>query len=134
MLQIRDNIHIAPHSPSDSSSDDDRPASPKEESEDDHHQDKFVSLPNMKPTLQPVDESSQSATEVSMDDETSRMSMGYSEDSMQPVYGPNAREDSRLGFGAMKLAGASGLWFMELSHISLISVSYLLFFMIFSME
>ncbi|KAL4237430.1 putative RNA-binding protein 25 [Mactra antiquata] len=113
MLQIRDTINLAaaaqPHSPSDSSSDDDdRPTttSIKHESEDDH-QDKYISLPNMKPTLQPIDESSQSNTEMSADDEASRMSMGYSEDSMQPVYGPNTR-DERLGFGAMKLAGQSG--------------------------
>ena len=60
----------------------------------------------MKPTLQPVDDSSESvsATPASMDDEASRMSIGMSEDS-QPVYGPSTRDDSnsRLGFGSMKL-------------------------------
>ncbi|XP_045162235.2 RNA-binding protein 25-like isoform X2 [Mercenaria mercenaria] len=107
MLQINDNI--APHSPSESSSEDEHPASPPREPSEEESQEKFTALPNMKPTLQPVDESSRSAGEASADDEASRMSIGYSEDSQQPVYGPNAREDSRLGFGAMKFsANASG--------------------------
>lgn len=96
MLQIKDNI--APNSPSESSSEEERPTSIKEESEEE----KYTALPNMKPTLQPVDESSQSAGEVSADDELSRMSMGFSEDSQQ-VYGASGKdESSRLGFGAMK--------------------------------
>lgn len=107
MLQIHDGI--APHSPSESSSEDEHPASPSREESEEEIPEKYTALPNMKPTLQPVDESSQSAGEGSADDEASRMSVGYSEDSQQPVYGPNAREDSRLGFGAMKFgATASG--------------------------
>lgn len=111
MLQIKDDIVLPPHSPSDSSSEEERPPSPRqEESEDESQTEKFQALPNMKPTLQPIDESSQSAGEASGDDEASRMSIGYSEDSQQPIYGPpNARDDSRLGFGAMKFgANASG--------------------------
>lgn len=98
MLQINHAL-LQPHSSSDSSSEDDHPASPtKEESEDEEEKEKFTALPNMKPTLQPVDESSQSSGGVSADDEASRMSMGVNDDSS---HGP--REDSRLGFGAMKL-------------------------------
>ena len=62
----------------------------------------------MKPTLQPVDESSQSVSETprSVDDDASRMSIGVSEDSQQ-LHGHNVvkQEDSnsRLGFGTLKL-------------------------------
>jgi len=98
MLHLTDAI-IA-RSSSDSSSDDDHPASPpKEESEEEVIEEKHPTLPNMKPTLQPVDESSQSSGAVSADDEASRMSLGVNEDSQHAA----SREDSRLGFGAMKL-------------------------------
>lgn len=99
MLHLTDAI-IA-RSPSQSSSEDDHPASPpKEESEEEPPEEKYPVLPNMKPTLQPVDESSQSSLGASADDEASRLSMGMNEESQHP---PSSREDSRLGFGAMKL-------------------------------
>lgn len=98
MLNLTDAI-IA-RSSSDSSSEDDHPASPtKEDSEEEPPEEKYPSLPNMKPTLQPVDESSQSLGAVSADDEASRMSLGINEESQHMP----SREDSRLGFGAMKL-------------------------------
>ena len=114
--------HVASRSDSDDS-EDDHPASPtKEESDDDEKY--AASLPNMKPTLQPVDDESRSvtATPVSADDEASRMSIGMSEDS-QLVYGPSTREDSnsRLGFGSMKL----GTSCVHLNYSSSVKLSFL---------
>ncbi|XP_052767394.1 RNA-binding protein 25-like [Mya arenaria] len=108
MLQLNDNIG-AGRSPSESESEEERPASPpppvqeREESEDESPE-KYPALPNMKPTLQPVDESSQSSAHGSVDDESSRMSLGMLNEESEHSFGPS-RDDSRLGFGAMKLGG-----------------------------
>ena len=100
MLQIKENI---PTTPSDHEEEEEKPESVKEESED---EEKYQIPPNMKPTLQPVEDSSRSnsASPVTADDgEESRLSIAMDEDSSQPVNGPS-REDSnsKLGFGSLK--------------------------------
>lgn len=105
MLQIKENI---PPSPSEPEDEDEKPDSVKEESED---EEKYQIPPNMKPTLQPVEDSSRSnsASPVTADDgEESRLSIVMDEDSSQPVYGPS-REDSnsKLGFGSLKFGNNS---------------------------
>ena len=102
MLQIKENI---PATPSDQEEEEEeKPPSIKEESEE---EEKYQIPPNMKPTLQPVEDSSRSnsASPLTQDDgEESRLSIVMDEDSSQPVYGPMHREDSnsKMGFGSLK--------------------------------
>jgi len=109
MLHLHDNLLTTARSrsPSESESEEERgPPSPvPQEESDEESPEKYPSLPNMKPTLQPVDESSQSSAPGSVDDEASRTSLSLmmNEESQHSI-GPS-REDSRLGFGAMKLGG-----------------------------
>ena len=112
MLQIKENL---PGSPSDQEDEEeDVKPSMKEESEE---EEKYQIPPNMKPTLQPVEDSSRSNTASPMtqdDGDASRLSIVMDEDtnSQQPVYGPMHREDSnsKLGFGSLKLGKLIEIW------------------------